>query len=426
MVTAEALIAQQNPSSEPETIFSSGTRSRIEVAGPLAPYARGFRTALTEQGFTRWIVAQHTHLMAHVSRWLVEQRLTADRLAEERVVGAFVSIRRAEGHDLHVSRRGMAPLLKYLRDVGVVPAAVMAPPAGLVEELLVDYRTYLGAERGLAPLSIDRYLRTARLFTAGLPVPVDAATLAELSAGQVTDFLVAEVARLGVWGAKARVTALRALLRYLHVVGHIPRPLIAAVPSVAGWGLGSLPRAVTAEHVAALLASCDRSTAMGLRDYAIVLMLWRLGLRIGEVAHLRLDDIDWERGELLVRGKGGRQEKLPLPVDVGQTLVDYLTRGRPRWGACRCLFVIHRAPYTGLSRSSVVSVVFAACHRAGVDRISPHRLRHTAASDLLARGAPLVEVGQVLRHQAQSTTAIYAKLDFHALGELVRPWPGAS
>lgn len=403
----------------------AGGRSLIEVTGPLAPFTVGFRTALTEQGFTRWIVAQHTHLMADLSRWLAERKLTAEHLTVE-VVDAYLADRRAGGHKILVSRRGMTPLLEYLRRVGAAPPPAAPVPVGPVEELLADYHCYLMSERGLAPLSVDRYLRTARLFLSGLPAPVEATTLAELSAGQVTGFLVAEVARIGVWGAKARVTALRALLRYLHLAGHIPRSLIAAVPSVAGWGLGALPRAVTAEHVAALLGSCDRATALGLRDYAIVLMLWRLGMRNGEVAHLQLDDVDWEAGAVLVRGKGGHHEKLPLPVDVGQALVDYLTRGRPRWGRSRRLFVIDRAPYTGLSRSGVVSVVAAACKRAGVEQISPHRLRHTAASDLLARGAPLVEVGQLLRHRAQTTTAIYAKLDHRALGDLVRPWPGAS
>jgi integrase/recombinase XerD len=221
------------------------------------------------------------------------------------------------------------------------------------------------------------------------------------------------------------VTALRSLLRFLHVSGHVPQSLAAAVPSVAGWGLGTLPRAVGAEQVTALLASCDRASSLGRRDYAILLLLSRLGLRISEVAHLRLADIDWRAGQMAIRGKGNRHEVLPLPADVGRAVADYLVRGRPPGIESRAVFVIGRAPFTPLSLSAVDSIVAAACDRGEIARISPHRLRHTVASDLLARGAPLVEVGQLLRHRAESTTAIYAKLDHRMLGALMRPWPGA-
>lgn len=401
----------------------AGGPARIEVTGPLASFAVGFRQALTGQGFARWAVAQHTHLLAHLSSWLAEHGLAAEYLGADEL-RAFVSARRANGYGFLISQRGMGPLLGYLRGRGVVPEPGLPTPAGPVEVLLAEYRGYLQAERGLAPLSVARYLGTARLFLSFLSVPVEAG-LRELSAEQVTDFLVAEVVVRRAWAAKSLVTALRSLLGFLHIAGYLPRPLVAAVPSVASWGLGTLPRAVNGEHVTALLDGCDRSTAMGRRDYAILLLLARLGLRNGEVAALRLDDIDWQAGQLLIRGKGHRHDVLPLPDDVGRVLVDYLTNGRPRT-SCRRVFVIGRAPFTGLSLSAIVSIVVAACDRAGVARISPHRLRHTVASDLLAKGASLVEVGQLLRHHAESTTAVYAKLDHRALSALVRPWPGAA
>jgi integrase/recombinase XerD len=403
----------------------AGGRSRIVVAGQLAPFAKSFRTTLTAQGYTRWIVAQHTHLMAHLSTWLLEQRMSADQLTDE-AIGAFVAVRRAGDYELHVSLRGMAPLLQYLRGLGVVPQPAVAVPAGPAEELLASYRAYLTKERGLAPLSVERYMRIARAFVSGLPAPMTLGELEGISAAHIAEFLLAEAERLGRWGTKASVTALRSLLRYLHLTGHIPWPMTGAVPTAAGWGLAALPRAVPAGLVTRLLEACDPSTSLGTRDYAIVLSLWRLGLRNGEVAFLSLDDVDWDAGEITVHGKGSRSDKLPLPADVGQALADYLVHARPRWGSERRLFLIHRAPYSGLSRSAVVSVVAAACDRAGLERISPHQLRHSAASDILAAGAGLAEVGQLLRHQAQSTTAIYAKLDHRALGELVRPWPGAS
>jgi integrase/recombinase XerD len=401
-----------------------GAPTRIKVAGPLAPWVAGFRSSLTDQGFSRSVVTQHTRLMAHLSRSLLDQKVSAGQLTEDLVL-AFLKDRRVQRPGFLVARRGMVPLLSFLVDEGAVPPLTAPTPTGPVDELLASYRDYLAAERGLAPLSVLRYLTTARVFLAGLPEPLDAA-LGKLSPGQVTTFVMAEVRRRRVWAAKSLVIALRSLLGFLHIAGHVTQPLGVVVPSVASWGLRSLPRKVDAEVVSSLLASCDCTTALGRRDYAILLVLSRLGLRNGEVARLELGDVDWQAGQILVRGKGNRNEALPLPVDVGQALVDYLQHGRPRPAGCRRLFVIDRAPYSGLSLSGVGSLVLAACDRAGVTRISPHRLRHTVASDLLARGASLVEVGQLLRHRAPSTTAIYAKLDLRSLGELARPWPGAA
>ena len=283
----------------------AGGRSRIEVAGPLAPFADRFRTDLTAQGYTRWVVAQHTHLMAHLSAWLLEQQLSADQLTNE-AIGAFVAVRRAGDYELHVSLRGMGPLLQYLRGLRVVPSRPSRRRA--VEGLLAGYRAYLTAERGLAPLSVQRYLGVARAFVSGLPASMTSGELEGVSAAQVADFLLAETGRLGRWGAKANVTALRSLLRYLHLTGQIPRPLTGAVPSPAGWGLAALPRAVPAELVTRLLEACDQSTPLGMRDYAIVLTLWRLALRNGEVAFLSLGDVGWEAGEVMVHGKGEQRQ----------------------------------------------------------------------------------------------------------------------
>jgi integrase/recombinase XerD len=223
--------------------------------------------------------------------------------------------------------------------------------------------------------------------------------------------------------AKAVVTALRSLLRFLHTAGHIPHPLVWAVPSVPGWKLTTLPRAVSPEQVGAVLAGCDRAGAHGRRDYAIVLLLARLGLRAGEVSAIELDDLDWRAGEITVRGKGGRREVLPLPVAVGEALVDYLRYGRPPRCPTRRLFVTTRAPFTALATGSVFAVVARACRRAGVAPFGPHRLRHALACELLRHGASLAEVGQVLRHSDERTTAVYAKVDQDALRALARPCP---
>jgi site-specific recombinase XerD len=340
-------------------------------------------------------------------------------------IPVFLADRRSAGSATLVSARGVVPLLRFLRDHGVIPAASMPTPIEPADQLIAQYCRYLDQERGLAPLSILRYRSTGLLFLTALPDPLTS-TLRGLSATQVHQFVLDEVAHRGTWSAKALVTALRSLLRFLHVSGRAPAGLAMAVPPVAGWGLRSLPRGISGDLLAAMLAGCDRHTPLGRRDFAILLMLSRMGLRNGEVCRFGLDDIDWKAGEVLIPGKGNRHERMPLPVDVGQALVEYLSDGRATLGSSRQVFLIDRAPFTGLTLSAMGSIVAAAAHRAGATGpVSPHRLRHTVASDLLTRGAPLSEIGQLLRHQDETTTVIYAKLDHRALRELVRPWPGA-
>jgi integrase/recombinase XerD len=215
-----------------------------------------------------------------------------------------------------------------------------------------------------------------------------------------------------------------ALLRYLHVAGLIPASLVGAVPMVAGWRAAGLPRALPATQVQAMLAGCDVGTVVGRRDLAVLLLLARLGLRTVEVARLGLDDVDWRAGVVVVRGKGDRVESLPLPVDVGEAVVGYLTGGRHR-GDCRSLFVRVRSPHSALTAGAVRGIVAHACARAGLPRLAAHRLRHTLATDLLRAGTPLAQVGRALRHRSQLSTSIYAKVDHVALRELARPWPGA-
>jgi site-specific recombinase XerD len=220
------------------------------------------------------------------------------------------------------------------------------------------------------------------------------------------------------------VTALRSLLRYLHVAGVTPVGLATAVPTLARWKLAGLPKALPADQVAALLASCDPKTEVGQRDTAILTMLSRLGLRIGEVAGLRLEDIDWRNGELAVTGKGQRTERLPLPADVGQAIVSYLTGWRPKTGA-RQVFLCAYAPHGAMSRNAVTNVVARAARRAGLGVMHAHRLRHSAATAMLTAGASLAEIGQVLRHRHALTTTIYAKVDVGSLREVARRWPSS-
>jgi integrase len=176
--------------------------------------------------------------------------------------------------------------------------------------------------------------------------------------------------------------------------------------------------------VDAILASCDRDTHAGRRDHAILLLLARLGLRAGEAAAARACDINWRSGTILVRGKGGRDERMPLPADAGAAIADYCRNARPRAAASGMLFLHARAPYGPLSSSAVAHVVVRACRRAGLPPASAHQLRHAAATAMRRAGAPLSEISQLLRHQHEGTTSKYGTIDPDELGPVTHPWPG--
>lgn len=397
-----------------------GNPSRVEVIGPLVPYVAGFRAELESQGYRRNPVADQLRVMAHVSRWLAGKGLGERDLTPERVE-EFLDTRRAAGYVLWCSPKGVAPLLTYLRGLGVVPVPEPITPGTPAEDLLEEFRAYLAQERGLAAGTMTGYLHVARLFLATRP-PVPGLGLEELNPTEVIDFVVKECRHRSTGSARYVVTGLRALLRYCYLEGRTARPLAEAVPTVAGWRLAPLPRAVDPGEVTALLRSCDRRTTSGRRDFAVLMLLVRLGLRAGEVAGLLLEDIDWRRGEIVVRGKGPKEERLPLPADVGEAIAAWLRRGWPRCAA-REVFTRVRAPHRALSSAGVSAVVAAAATRAGLAGVHAHRLRHTAATEMLRSGAGLQEIGQVLRHRSVLTTSIYAKVDRSSLRGLAKPWP---
>jgi len=396
---------------------------RVQVWWPLLPYAEGLSTELAERGYTPRSVVNHLRLLAHLSRWLARQNLEPGELTLQRVE-QFLAARRAAGYTCWLTPRGLSPLLSYLRGLGVVPDPPPRIASSPLEVLLSDYRGYLIRERGLVAGTMHNYETVARRFLSEWAKGGEL-DLEGLVAADVTRFLQREFRDGHARGAKLLVTGMRSLLRYLHLEGRTARQLAPVVPATAGWRGSSLPRGLEPEQVARLLASCDRRTAVGSRDYAILVLLVRLGLRAQEVASLELEDIDWSGGEVVVRGKGRREERLPLPVDVGEALVDYLRHGRPS-SQCWRLFVRAIAPHHEVTNRAVGDVVRSACVRAGLPEVGAHRLRHTAATEMLRAGVPLPEVGQVLRHRSLSTTAIYAKVDEKQLRSLARPWPGGA
>ncbi|MCA1697555.1 MAG: site-specific integrase [Actinobacteria bacterium] len=394
--------------------------SRVRVVEPLARYAPGFCDELARRGWARSTAAHQLELMGCLARWMAAEQVSVGKLTPD-VVGRFLEWRRTAGYRHFRSSRGVEPLMTYLRGVGAAPVAV-APPAHDPIELVVErYRAYLLAERGLAAGTLRYYERIARTFLAEISAD-GGLDVGRLTASEVSGFVLAQSATRSVGTTKNVVMALRSLLRFLHLDGVIAGDLAGAVLAVAPQAR-SLPRALDPGLVARLLASCDRRTSTGRRDFAVLTVLARLGLRAGEVAAIELSDIDWGAGELLVRGKGGQQERLPLPVDVGTALADYVRRGRRRVD-CQRLFLRVIAPTGGLSGDGVTGIVHGACRRCELPLVGAHRLRHTAATETLRAGASLEEIGQLLRQRSEFTTAIYAKVDRAALRQLARSWPG--
>jgi len=392
------------------------------VTGPLAQYADGFRAELARLGYTPLTAACQLRLVAHLSRWLAAEGLDASALTEA-AVEAYFAGRRSEGYANERSVAALGPLLGYLRGLGVAPVAVAASPATAAGQLLASYKTYLTRERGLATSTAELNARLLRPFLdAHAARHEDRLELRQLTARDVASFVVDQSARRSR-SVKRVVSALRSFLGFLYVEGLIGQPLAQAVPSPPGWTLTGLPKTLPDSAVAALLASCDAGHPAGRRDLAILTLLARLGLRAGEVAALRLEDISWRRGELVVRGKAGRVDRLPLPADVGEKIAAYLRDGRPDSAGCRAVFITALAPRRPLSPGGVTTVVAAAGRRAGLGTIHAHRLRHSAATAMLRAGGSLREIGDVLRHRRAMTTAIYAKLDLEALRSLARPWP---
>jgi site-specific recombinase XerD len=407
--------------------------STVEVPGPLGPYASGFRQELGRLGYSRWTAYALMLMMADLSRWMAARKVGLDEF-DTRCVDAFLKDRRNSGQVRRLTRRGQVPLLTFLRSVGVTveprrPAQPDRPGRRLEpNELLEQFGDYLSTERGLADGTIWSYRHYASLFLSGLPARVwTGGALSGVTGESVNEFLLAACGCRSPGTAGNVVTALRAFLRFLYLQGLTPVSLSAAVLGAPGWRDSGRSRGLSDSQVAALLRSCDRETNIGRRDFAILTVLARLGLRAKEVTDLRLDDIDWRAGELLVVGKGNRRERLPVPIDVGTAVAEYCQWGRPG-GDCRAVFQLARAPYTALTSSTVTVVVQGACDRAGLPRVGAHRLRHSTATALRRVGAPLLEIGQLLRHRHTVTTAIYAKDDIDALATIAKPWPrtGAS
>jgi site-specific recombinase XerD len=398
---------------------------RVRVSGSLAEFAPGFAAELAGLGYSPRGAEAQMRLMQHVSRWLASQGLVVGDLSVE-VVEGFVAARRSRYRSMR-SARALVPLLGFLRRVGAAPMPALAKPVGPVEEITARFAEYLCSRRGLAEATVASYVSQCAVF---LRWRLDeyGGDWSSLKAVQVHEFICVRAEGQRSRSVQVGVNAVRALLRWMGARKLVAADLVDGLGPVAARTVPpGLPKALADTQVRELFAALPTAGSARLRDEAILALLWRMGLRAGEVAGLLLDDIDWRSGVILVRGKGERHDRVPLPVDVGGLLAAYLEHGRPVGFGYRAVFLALDAPHRPIGAKGVSDVVARAAARAGIAYpVRAHRLRHTTACRVLAGGGGLVEAGQLLRHASISATAVYAKVDIAALAVLARPWPGGS
>jgi len=399
-------------------------RTVVHFSGPLAAHSEALRRALLARGYAPTSANNLLRLAAHLSRWLQAQALGIEQLSAERIA-EFLAVRR-ERCSHFFTERSLTPILLYFENAGLLSqSAIVVSPSGVADRLLSAYTQYLQRERCLTAGCVQHYSAIARQFLRWRFGEDQVIDFASLTASEVTSFALYASVRYSIGTTKLVVTALRSFLRYMYLQGKVPVDLRGALPAIAGWRLTGLPKALTASQVNRLLRACDRRRHVGRRDHAVLLLLTRLGLRAGEVSALELEDVDWRHGEILVHGKGKRKDRLPLPREVGAALASYLRLGRP--SVCsRRLLLCMRAPHGPLNPTAVTALVRRVCVHADLPVVGAHRLRHTAATEMLRAGSSLDEIAQVLRHRSHDTTAIYAKVDRTALRTLAWPWPGGA
>jgi integrase/recombinase XerD len=387
---------------------------------PLESHLRIFATSLMDRGYRKKTIQDKLYLLATLGWWFGRNKLAISQL-DESLVSAFVKQKgRVHALDLPTLRQ----FIDHLRKREVIPHRKVVPERSPLADILRAYEQYLRQERGLVPRTIRDHVFYVRKFLVKRfgKKPL---VLKEIRVPDISDFIVRHCRGLSIGRARWVPTALRSFFRFLFQKGSLSSDLAASVLGVAHWEKATVPRYISSEEVQRVLKACDRRTPIGRRDYAILLLLARLGLRAGEVVALQLEDIDWRSGEILVRGKGLRHDRMPLPNDVGEALASYLRQGRPRCQTRR-VFVCIKAPYRGLATvGTLPTIVRYAIERANLNPPTKgaHLLRHSLATSMLRSGATMREIGEVLRHRDSNTTAIYAKVDFNSLRPLAQIWP---
>jgi site-specific recombinase XerD len=406
-----------------EHLFSKSVPEWL-YAGPLGSYVNSFTSLLLEKGYTNYSIKVKIRLVAKFSRWLNQQNLGFDDLKLE-LFDHFIKYQKTANPVRRGDLATLKLLLRHLSDAGIILPSVIKIDDNPFCQIEDGFAQYLSQERGLSPETLTTYIPLVRCFLSNF-FKAGTIGLEKLCPKDITAFILSYTQSVKRSTAKLMVTSLRAFFRYLRFRGQIATDLAAFVPAISDWRLTGLPKSLEQEQIECLLKSCDQNTKVGQRDYTILSLLARLGLRAGEIVKMTLDDINWDVGELIIRGKGPRKDKLPIPYDVGEALAAYLQHGRP---ACstRCVFIRARAPYRGFSSSvAICNVVQRALLRAKINSCykGAHLLRHSLATNMLRKGASLTEIGEILRHQLPSTTELYTKIDIVSLRSLAQPWLG--
>lgn len=392
--------------------------------GPHGSCVELYASRLVKVGLSRQGTWRSLNLVGDLMSSLARIGSTPTEL-NERMVEEYLRYRSRKQCIQAGDRAALKRLLSVLREAGVIAPAAQPPPTPH-EQIFELFSHHLREERGLAPKSIVHHLPFVRLFLREV-CPGGVSDLSRISQADVTRYIERHARDQSAASGKSMCWALRSFLRYLHHKGLNSRPLAGCVPSIRRWKHAGLPTYLSEEQVQTVLDGCDRATALGRRDYAILMMLAKLGMRAGEVATLTLDDIDWRSGEMLIRAKGRQRARMPIPPDVGAAVVAYLRDGRPK-SSCRRLFLRMSAPQVGFASGCTITMIAkAALDRAGIHGYAhqgAHLFRHSLATQLLRSGATLSQIGQLLRHESHDTTRIYAKVDIGALRTLSLPWPG--
>lgn len=409
-----------------EEYLSRSRLFRRLKSGPHGQLVELYAARLIKDGLVRHGTWRCLSLAGDLLSWIARGRSKLTYL-DERLVERYLRYRARRQSIQAGDRAALKRLLSVLRDAGAIAPAAL-PSITAQDRIFEEFGDYLRRERGLAPKSVIHHLPHVRQFLREV-CPAGASDLGKINQEHVTRYIERHAQDWSPAYGKAMCWSLRAFLRYLHHRGLSPVALAGCVPSIRQWKLVSLPTYLSASQVQKVLDGCDRTTVLGRRDYAILMMLAKLGLRADEVATLTLEDIDWRSGEMLVRAKGRQQARMPMPPDVGAAVVAYLRDGRPT-SSCRRLFLRTLAPKVGFASGCAITMIAkAALERAGICGYAhqgAHIFRHSLATELLRSGATLSEIGQLLRHESHDTTRIYAKVDIEALRTLSLPWPGGA
>jgi len=395
---------------------------RKRKKGPLSPYLDSFGWRLYECGYSPGVGQAYIRYVSYLSQWLEQKGFKAPQLDEHKIRDYMEVLKHHK--DTVVSSSPYLLFLSYLREKGVIKKSP-PPVKNQIDSIVHEYVEYLLNERGLAKSTIPHRRIFSRRFLEER-FGKKSVVLSQLKARDFIRYIENHAHEYGALYRGTMVLVLRDFCRFLYLHKYIQEDISVSIPRVPYWKATILPNHLVRSDVERILKTCERNTPKGMRDYAILLLLVRLGLRAGEVRNLTLDDVDWESGEITICGKGSKRNRLPLPQEIGRALVQYLQHGRPPCSS-RHLFIRLRAPHTKFQSSSPIGkIVERAIKRAGLNppHKGSHLLRHTFATSLLRQGASLPEIGRMLGHESISSTQVYAHVDIKNLKKVAQPWPG--